>query len=187
MTGLTETEATAVSAAVSTLVGAAVALLAVFLTNRANAKAARATRDHELQLRNQDLLRSRGEELYTLFELWLNSLTTYYFIKCSIMSGKLTYNQGLDLEIEKSDKGRGDHVRIEMLIEVYFPELQAAYNAVIESRERANDIVSQHKTHYTSVSTDGRTYLKSLRNEQTTLNERAARFKSQLLGALRDA
>jgi len=187
MTGLTEAEAITLSAAVSAVVGAVVALVAVFLTNRANAKSAKTTRDHELHLRRQDLLRSRGEELYTLFELWLNRLVGYYFVKCSIMSGKLTYNQALDLEIKNNSEVKGDHVRIEMLIDVYFPELRGEYDAVIESRERANDIVLQHKSHYTTVSTDGRAFRNKLLKEQNKLNEQAAQFKSRLLSALRNA
>jgi hypothetical protein len=114
MPHLTDNELTAVVGFFGAFLGAAVALIAAILTNRSNTKSALINRTHELELRRQDLNRSRGEELYTLLQKWINAIQGYYLVKGSIMSGKLTYNQGLELEIKNGESINTDLVRIQM-------------------------------------------------------------------------
>ncbi len=76
---------TMVTALASAGVGAAVALLGVFLTNRSNTARLKIQLEHESRQRNTQLLRSRGEELYELSDKWLNKLAGYYLRRISVM------------------------------------------------------------------------------------------------------
>lgn len=187
MPALTEGQLTALVALLSAVLGAAVALVAAILTNRANARAAGEARAHELAIRRQELNRSRGEELYTLLQTWMNGLWGYFFIKSNIMSGKLTYNEGLDLEIQGNKESKGQHVRIEMLIDVYFPELRASYDVLIKHREEAHDIVHVHRERYRVGETDGSRFLPALQEKQKQMGEAASELNNQILVRLRDA
>jgi hypothetical protein len=184
---LTDTELTAVIGITSALIGATVAITAAWLTNRANAKVAATARAHELTLREQDLRRNRGEELYTLLQQWLNRLYGYYIVKQSVMSGKITYNDALDIELKDRDWTDGAHVRIEMLIDVYFPALRPQYVKVTQVRDEANDIVSEHKAEYSTGRTDGSAYMKPFRLKLQELNSSAQGLTEALLQKLRDA
>jgi hypothetical protein len=187
MRPLTDVELTAVVGIASALIGASVAITAAWLTNRANAKVAAAARAHELTLRAQDLSRSRGEELYTLLQQWLNRLYGYYLVKQSVMSGKITYNDALDIELKERDRTDGAHVRIEMLIDVYFPGLRPQYGKVTQVRDEANDIVYKHKAEYSSGRTDGSAYMKPFHLKLQELSSTAQGLTEALLQKLRDA
>ena len=187
MRPLTDVELTAVVGIASALIGASVAITAVWLTNRANSKVAAAARAHELTVRAQDLSRSRGEELYTLLQQWLNRLYGNYLVKQSVMSGKITYNDALDIELKERDRTDGAHVRIEMLIDVYFPGLRPHYVQVIQVREEANDIVYKHKVEYSSGRTDGSAYMEPFHRKIKELSSTAQGLTEALLKILRDA
>src|SRR5947199_72180 len=77
---------TTLTALASAVVGGAVALLAVFLTNRSNTARLVLQLDHESRQRKADLLRDRGEELYELTDKWLRKFAGYYlrrpFVLC---------------------------------------------------------------------------------------------------------
>jgi hypothetical protein len=187
MRALTDGEMTAAVGAASALIAAAVAIAAAWLTNRANAKVAAAAREHELRLHHQEVLRSRGEELYTLWQQWLNRLYGYYIVKQSVMVGKISYNDALDLEIKDRDRHDGSHVRIEMLIEVYFPRLRDQYTKVIKMRDEANEILASHRAAYSVGNTDGSKFIKPFQAKTREVNVAAQNLSESLLGILREA
>jgi hypothetical protein len=187
MRSLTDTELTAVVALASAAVGAAVALISAMLTSRANSKAALVDRAHQSELRLGDITRSKGEELYTLFEKWLNTLAGYFLVRQSVISGKLTYNQSLDIEIKGDDPQKRDFVRIEMLVHVYFPDLIEDYNVVIGYREQVSDIIADHKRMYAAGQPDGGRFMLPFSEAQHHLFAAADRLKQKLIGKLRGA
>lgn len=186
MRALTDGELTAIVGLAAALIGAAVAIAAAWLTNRTNAKVAATTRAHELSLRAEDLRRSRGEELYTLLRQWLNRLYGYYVIKLSVMDGKITYNQALDIELQDRDRSDDSHVRIEMLIDVYFPVLHPQYSKLIQLREEVNAIIFKHKAEYSVGRTDGSAYVKPFQAKLQKLEFAAKTLTDSLLERLRN-
>ena len=184
----TEGQLTALVTLLAAVVGGAVAFVAALLTNRANAGSAKAAREHETALRTQDLIRSRGEELYTLLQGWRNRLHGYYIVKLSVMSGKLTYNQGLDLEIADG-RGAADrqHLRIEMLIDVYFPEVRQDYDQMITHRDAASIVISEHKEKYRVGQIDGKSFAPRLIEELERLDLAAEELNEKLVHCLRAA
>jgi len=79
----------------------------------------------------------------------------------SVMIGKLDYNQALDQMIEGGKEAgrearREGFDKVEMVISLYFPELKTSFEALDESRERANKICTVHKEAYQREENDPR-------------------------------
>jgi hypothetical protein len=130
-------------------VGACLALLASYLTNRSNAARLILQLQHERSTRVADLRREHAEELFTLAEHWLTGLTLHLITHSKVMSGELTYDQANDLTIERGAKDSNVNVsRLEMLIKFYFPSLLPAWNRVVEMRDEANELINAHKRAY---------------------------------------
>ena len=126
---------TMLTALSSGIMGGTVALLGVYFTNRSNETRLHVQLEREERQRKADLLRDRGEELYELIDKWLNYLAGYYFRRVSVMQGKLTYNQCLDMDIKNSKDNSYNFGRIEMIIDVYFPSIRNTYDEVITDRD----------------------------------------------------
>lgn len=114
--------------------GGGLALLGVYFTNRASEKT-----------RRKEMLRARGEELYALNSKFVKGLSSYFLRRMSVVYGNLSYNQMLDLEIEDLKRNTYDLSRIEMLVDVYFPDARSAYDRLIEARDALNEVALKHK------------------------------------------
>lgn len=169
----------------SAVAGGALALIGVTLTNRSNER--RHTR--ELEARDSatrgERLRARAEELYELVDTWLMGLAGYYLRRTSVMQAKMTYNECLDLDIEEGRRTPSNFGRIEMLIDVYFPETRAAYDSVIEARTAMNEIVTLHKHTYERGETDGHQFVDAFVQKQIAIEERGRILLSQIKEAIR--
>ena len=122
----------------STFLGGFIALVGVYFTNRSSLKAKEAEFSHERTMKQQGTLRERGEELYELVENWANAMFSHYLVKNGIMKGDLTYNEGLDLEINNNNDFAVNFARLEMLIDVYFFDTRPEYDQVISHRTAIN-------------------------------------------------
>jgi len=176
---------TTMTALASAVVGGAVALLAVFLTNRSNTARLVLQLDHESRQRKADLLRDRGEELYELTDKWLRKFAGYYLRRTFVMQGKLTYNQCLDLDIQEGKEESINFGRIEMLIDVYFPTTRAAYDAIIGGRTDLNKVAAAHKRAYESGETDGTRFITPFVQCQQSIEKGGESFKLQVLECIR--
>lgn len=155
--------------------GGGIALLGVSLTNRFDTKK-----------RRQEMLRVRGEELYILNEKWLNGLTGYFLRRASVMQGKSTYNEALDLDIAEGSRPQPhDFSRLEMLIDVYFPATRPAYDRVTAGRAALNKIASEHKRAYEKGDLDGQGYLKPFQQAMKDVDEAGKALKEAILSELR--
>lgn len=164
-----------VKTVVSPFLGGIIALCGVSLTSRFDTKK-----------RRQEMLRGRGEELYTLNEKWLNGLTGYFLRRASVMQGKLTYNEALDLEIAEGSRHQThDFSRLEMLIDVYFPATRPAYDRVTAGRATLNKIASEHKRAYENGDLDGKGYLKPFQQAMKDVDDAGKALKETILSELR--
>jgi hypothetical protein len=127
--------------------------------------------------------RERGEELYLLSEAYFNALTTHYLPYLSVMQGELTYNQALDMTIAQLN-GQQNFLRLEMLVHLYFPALTAALQAVFDTRDRANAILSAHKAAYKQGDIDGYKYVRPLQTALAALVATCKEFKRQAIGVI---
>ena len=122
---------TLITALLAAALGGGIALLTSSLTNRANLSRLKMELNHQSHQRKSELLRERGEELYELVDKWLKRLFRFYLNRRSVIQGKTTLKQCLDLEFTSAKEDASNFGRINMLIYVYFPDVRAQYDAVI--------------------------------------------------------
>jgi hypothetical protein len=121
----------------STALGGGLALFGVHLSSRRSEK-----------LRREEILRTRGEELYALNADFLKGLGSYFLRRVSVMYGNLTYNQMLDQEIDDL-KGRNLNLgRMEMLVDVYFANARPSFDRMMKARDTLNEVALEHKRAY---------------------------------------
>jgi len=75
--------------------------------------------------------------------------------RMAVMCGNLTYNQMLDQEIDDLKGKTFDLGRLEMLVDVYFPEARPAFDRLLQARETLNEIALEHKLAYQSGDLNG--------------------------------
>lgn len=105
-------------------------------------------RRNDHRVRKEQLLRERGEELYEITIRWINDLSSYAIRRMGVLQGKLTYNQCLDMDIAAGAKTDQRRVRIELLIDVYFPSARDYYDRLIASRGKLHEIEAPFKARY---------------------------------------
>lgn len=137
----------AIPATVGAIVGGGLALLGGYLTQL-----------RDSSRRDRDLRREKGEELFVTAAQWDKRLFTYMYRRGSVITGKLTYNQVLDLEIADGKENKTEFDRVQMLIHVYFPETRSAYDRMIAARDKVNEVITEHKQAYEKGDRDGRSF-----------------------------
>ena len=156
-------------------------LLGVHFTNKASLARSKFQLEQASSQRKELLLRERGEELYELADKWLLRMSCYYLELHSVMQGKITYNEALDMQIEAGKIKVFNFGRIEMLIDVYFPETRNDYDKLIKMREDLNDIVAIHKQAYKRGDTDGTRFIDSFVKGQLDFVTMGEKFKTQVI------
>jgi len=114
----------------------------------------------KLKAKNNELKRKNLEELYVLLSHWKNIFSSKGLNLLSVMLNELDYNQHLDLIIESGEKRNVDFMRIEMIINIYAPELNDGYQNILKSRDTLSDIADQHELKYKDGYLDGREFIK---------------------------
>jgi hypothetical protein len=174
---------------ITVLLGAAIggmlALVGVFVSNRSSETRLKFQTEHDSRQKKRDLLLERGEELYVLTDKWLNYLFGHSLNILSVMQGKLTYNQCLDLEIEAGKNISMNFARIQLLIDIYFPSSRKAYDTILEERDKINTIEASHKRAYKKGDIDGISFLRDYLEIQNSLEKAGAVFKNQLIECIR--
>ncbi|CRI64091.1 conserved exported hypothetical protein [Thiocapsa sp. KS1] len=136
-----------VTLATATVTGG-VALLGVFITNRAAAQRTHEQRLYEAKEREREELLTKAEELYQLTDKWLSGFSTNFLHLAPVMRGQYDYNTYLDSIIDYGKSQESKFVRIEMLIAIYFEDLRKPYEGVLSHREAFGKIVGAHKEAY---------------------------------------
>ncbi|MFZ1919558.1 MAG: hypothetical protein WAU58_18440 [Terriglobales bacterium] len=177
----------AASGLIGSLIGGGLTLLSSSFTNRAAEKQLETKLTHEREQNRQELLRARGEELYTITSAWLKMIGTYQMRGMAVLYGTITHSQAIDQQLADG-KPNYDFDRIEMLMDAYFPSVTTAYEAVLSERDRFASMHSDFNHKYRQVGS-------SARNTQTvTAHEKSAtmtealgnELKKRIVKALRD-
>lgn len=104
------------------------------------------SRHEARQFRTQKL-----ELLYQAFNGFVSQLGRHWLPLMSVMSGSIDYNAALDIINRRSADEPRHFENFEMLIALYFPELQEYRERLISIRERANDVIHDHKRAYKEI------------------------------------
>lgn len=132
------------SSAITAAMGGGIALLTAYVTNRANTVRERERHSRDMAKHREEILRSRGEELYTLFDQWSTDLQAHTVIHGSWISGKISRIEALDLFEKETSPGRALG-RIELLAAAYFPTVKSQLAEFLKARDAANEIVGEYE------------------------------------------
>ena len=106
---------------------------------------------HRLSKRKEENVyrRQKQEELYLSIKRFTTMMISMNIVWGEVMVGKLSMDQGLDIFCDRNDP-EDKHVRprIEMVISMYFPQLQKEYDTYSESLNSVNDIIHSFKECY---------------------------------------
>ncbi|MCY1523313.1 hypothetical protein D9M68_582060 [compost metagenome] len=133
-----------VSSAVTAAIGGGIALLTAYATNRANAVRERERHDRDMAKHREEMLRSRGEELYILFDQWSTDLQAHAYLHGSWISGRISRNEALEMVEKNIPPGRAIG-RIELLTAAYFPTVKRYLAKFLKARDAANYIVGEQE------------------------------------------
>jgi len=162
------------------LITGSVALLGVYLTNRANTKRLKLQLEHESIEKNKNSTRIKAEELYELTDKWLKHLFIINFNFTLVMQEKLDYNQYLDLIVDTGKTDKGNFTRLEMLLHIYFNELTPFYKKVTDKRTELNEISIIYKHEYEKGHTNGKHHIKPFIKIQQELEAYGELFKKEI-------
>lgn len=170
----------ALIAFIGVFVGSIFTILGIWITNRANLKKQEIQFEHEKQQNKEVLLRNRLEELYILSDKYFNTLVSHQLPLRMVMQGEMSFNDAIDLHIEWAKEKKFDFQRVEMIIEMYFSELQEPYNEVLEIRDRLSSISEGYKEQYKTGDYDGEKWLKLFQPRLEQLAQKTTEFKKEL-------
>src|SRR5215218_10036323 len=81
------------------------------------------------RLQHRDFMRGKAEQLFSSFHEYCNNLRGHFLIHIPLLSGTISQNQSTGLAQENLSKSDSAHFRdVEMLVGIYFHELQAELN-----------------------------------------------------------
>ena len=85
--------------------------------------------------------RRKLEELYKCVERYTTLLICTNHMWLNVMDGELTFDQGLDMQINSKDDEDKNHLpEIDMLINLYFPNFLIVYDNFLKKRDAVNRI-----------------------------------------------
>jgi len=138
----------------------------------------------------RELRRAKLEELFLAVTEWVKAMVGRWINIHAVMIGMIDYNQALDQMIKVGDAGRETgrqgFDKVEMLISLYFPELKASHQALVESREQLNEICTKHKQAYKRGENDPRfattlsTELRKFDDAENALKDHIARLMADV-------
>lgn len=153
-------------------------LIGVRYTNKANNERLRIQLAHEHKLKRDELLRSRLEEIYVESRRYMNSLVTHFLPYRRVMEGELTYNQALDLTLERSYVHSPE--RVSLIMDMYFPELRESFIKVESCLEKTNQIKHSYKLQYKQGDTSGEKWLPIFQEALIQLSDAASGFEKHV-------
>ena len=171
----------------SAVVGGCIVFVASWATNKVSIQRSREQFDSERRQTKDSDRRNKGEELYVLIQYWMNGLTANYMNFNSVMQGKLTYDQALDLGIEAGNKlaEKFNPARMELLLDAYFPSCRSSYDEMLALRDELNKVHTQFKWSYERGENRGHELLPMYVAIQKRMEKKIAVLQGELLKEIR--
>jgi len=145
-------------ALIGALTGSVLTLVGGWLTNRSSNQRLIIQLQNERDEKEKESMRLRHEELYVESRKYFDAIVIYYLPYRKVMEGELTFNQALDITIERSKSDHQPH-RVKMLIDLYFPELKAEFDELMAVLVILNKCVCGYKVQYKTGNLDGSKWL----------------------------
>ena len=133
---MTEIEIKDIAIIIGGAITALSTLCAVLITSRFNLKLARINIDAQTQQKNKERKIQKMEDMYLLFEKWETNLSMVYITYLRCYCGKLDYQSVIDLTKDSTMLAPGDFQKLNMLMNVHFPEIVSEYKKVDDARKK---------------------------------------------------
>lgn len=124
-------------------VAIASSIISAILSSRYNRKNSILQSEISRRAEERKINLDRLERLYIAFKDWKNFIGIEYLNYLSVMDGKLTYNNVLDLTIKSSASKKINYSELEMLVRVHFPSIIDSFEEVHRAKEKANEFMSE--------------------------------------------
>mgnify|MGYP000268210992 CR=1 FL=1 len=144
-----------------------------------------AERQLQMRLGHQDLkdqkeaLRQRLEELYQLVDSWAGKVVIHHTTYRSVMAGRLTYNQALNITIESEGF---EAARLFTLADLYFPRSHEILERIKALIDQMSGLQTAYKEEYRDVgpAANGDDYAQPLTKLLLEFNAAIDAYKSSL-------
>lgn len=83
----------------------------------------------------------RLEELYVLFELWMDDLFSAYVNAVQRHRGVLTPEEEVNALAKRNSQSKSDFNRLQMIVDLHLPELKEPLEKVLEGRNKCSKIL----------------------------------------------
>lgn len=153
-------------------------ILGVYLASRTSNSQLNIKLSHEDKKEQTKVLRERLEELYQLVEKWAGTFITHHVTYRKVMEGTLTYNQALDLTIDR--KKDINAARMFTLAELYFPDCHEKFEEIKSLREVASDIQFDFRELYRNTGESSEQHAKGITEALELFNAAVDQYKKQL-------
>ena len=120
--------------------------------------------------------RERLEHLFRAFLGFCRVLGADWFHYIPVMTGQINYNQALDMTIASGKDEDRNLEKLEMLVAIYWPELQSHVDALKAVRDAGASAVGEHKARYKAGHTEDRKSFDAMGQLIKRLDEVQSRF-----------
>jgi hypothetical protein len=153
-------------------------LLGVQSTNKSNNERLRMQLEHERLLKREELIRERLEEIYVEAKCYMNAVVTHFLPYRKVMKGELTYNEALDLTINRNYSHNPE--RVHLIMDMYYPELKSTFSEVESELSRINQILNGYNQQYKQGDDSGEKWLPLFQENLESLGKAASKFESHV-------
>ncbi len=95
----------------------------------------------------RQFMRQKLEELNLALLRFCTQMGSYFLNFSSVMTGKITYNQALDI-VNKSTNIENYYDKISLILNIYFPQFNSHLEQIHNARDEGNEIVFDFKRFY---------------------------------------
>lgn len=120
--------------------------------------------------------RERLEHLFRAFMGFRKMLEVGWLPYISVMTGKIDYNEALDMTIASGRDDERNLENVEMLVAIYWPELQSHVEALKRVRDDASSVLGEHKARYKAGQTQDKESIDAIGQVHRRLDDVASRF-----------
>jgi hypothetical protein len=129
------------------------------------------------------LRREKGEELYAVSEAWFLFLYQHHVAMKELLMGKSTFKR-----YQATTAGivpEADFSRIKMLVDMYFPQLQAIYSQLIEARLDMNKVMARLEEDAHDHAESNPADLKAFMEQQAVFEDISGEFQARVAALAR--
>ncbi len=120
--------------------------------------------------------RERLEHLFRAFVGFCRLLEVHWSPYLSVMTGKIDYNQALEMTIASAKDDERNLENVEMLVAIYWPEFQSYVDALKTLRDDGSSVLGEHKARYEAGHTEDRESFDAIGQVGRRLDDLRSRF-----------